>query len=132
MRDLFSPKAIEAEYQRRIRAHPDARWGWSFMYVPENTLPRARAVLVGLNPGGRQIDPPYHWDHRSGENAYVDQDWNGQGPGANPLQRQVALMFDAVGVHARDVFAANFVPFRSPAWVDLPDKDGALSFARGL
>lgn len=43
---------IEAEYQRRIRTRPEARWGWSFMYTPQERLQTAKAALIGLNPGG--------------------------------------------------------------------------------
>jgi len=48
------------------------------------------------------------------------------------LQEQVGLLFEALGVQPNEVFAANFIPFRSPSWSQLPDKEGALAFGRGL
>lgn len=128
----MSPTDIEEEYSRRLRAHPDARWGWSFMYTPEASLQCAKAMLVGLNPGGSQLDPPNEWDYTAGENAYVDESWLGLGPGQHPLQQQVALMFRAASLAPGEVFAANFVPFRSRSWLELPDRDGALAFSRNL
>ncbi|WP_292051769.1 MULTISPECIES: hypothetical protein [unclassified Brevundimonas] len=41
-------------------------------------------------------------------------------------------MFEALDVNAKDVFSANFVPFRSPAWADLHDPKGAIAFSRNL
>lgn len=128
----FSEDAIEEEYQRRLLAHPHARWGWSFMYTPEQALVRARAVLVGLNPGGRQIDPPREWDYTAGVNAYLDEPWGEYTAGAHPLQRQAALLFEAAGMGGDEVFAGNLVPFRSGSWVELPDREGALAFGRKL
>ena len=121
---------IENEYQRRLAAHPQARWGWSFMYTPESALERAKVVLIGLNPGGSQIDPPPAWEH-TGVNAYVDQPW-GESGGLNPLQQQIGLLLKTISVKPEEVFAANLVPFRSPSWSALPDKEGALTFGRTI
>jgi hypothetical protein len=100
------------------------------MYTPEAALRVAKVILVGLNPGGDQIDPTSVWEHR-GVNAYADQPW-GEDGGLNRLQVQVGYVFDALGVEPKEVFAANFVPFRSPSWDQLPDKEGALCFGRKL
>ena len=121
---------IENEYQRRLAGHLQARWGWSFMYTPESALERAKVVLIGLNPGGSQIDPPPAWEH-TGVNAYVDQPW-GKGGGLNPLQQQVGILLQTIGVKPDEVFAANLVPFKSPSWSALPDKEGALTFGRTI
>ena len=121
---------IEAAYQHRLLAYPEARWGWSFMYTPESALARAKVVLIGLNPGGSQNDPPPAWEH-AGVNAYVDQPWGSDG-GLNPLQQQVGLLLQTIGVKPDEVFAANLVPFRSPSWSVLPDKEGALTFGRTI
>ena len=102
------------------------------MYTPEGALGRAKAVLVGLNPGGSQIDPPNEWDYTAGTNAYIDESWRGLPAGAHPLQQQIGLMFAAAGLTPSEVFAANFTPFRSRSWADLPDREGALAFGRGL
>jgi hypothetical protein len=123
---------IQKEYEKRVAACPKTNWGWSFMYTPEAALKRAKAVLVGLNPGGRQTDPPNEWEYTDGVNAYVDESWNCRPKGEHPLQKQVSALFKAINVEPADIFAANFVPFRSPGWRDLPDRNGALTFARML
>lgn len=129
----FSSEYIETEYQRRTANRPDKCWGWSFMYVPQATMVTAKVVLVGLNPGGRELNPPRNeWQYEEGVNAYVDEAWAGLEPGQHPLQQQIALLFEAAGVDASEVFAANFVPFRSPSWRELDDAAEALEFSRGL
>jgi hypothetical protein len=124
---------IISAYAARLAAYPHARWGWSFMYTPESALVRARVVLVGLNPKADDlhgVDPPSAWEH-SGVNAYFDQPWGVSGI-LNPLQLQIGLAFSALCVQPNEIFAANFVPFRSPSWKELPDKEGALEFGRKL
>jgi len=129
----FSAEHIEAEYQRRTQGKAHKRWGWSFMYVPQERLHTARVMLVGLNPGGRELNPPINeWHYEAGINAYVDEAWAGLKPGQHPLQQQVALLFEATDVDASEVFAANFVPFRSPSWRELDDQAGALEFSQNL
>jgi hypothetical protein len=121
---------IEAAYQRRLLAYPEARWGWSFMYTREADLAHAKVALVGLNPGGGPKDEPRSWEAEE-INAYIDQRWS-NGGGLSPLQVQVGLLFEALGVQKNEVFAANFIPFRSPSWSQLPDQEGALDFGRCL
>ncbi|WP_292051767.1 MULTISPECIES: hypothetical protein [unclassified Brevundimonas] len=67
----FNRDAIQQEYLRRIGQSNDKRWGWSFMYVPEACLKRAKVMLIGLNPGGSEVDPAPEWDSPY-DNAYVD------------------------------------------------------------
>jgi hypothetical protein len=126
------PEDVENEYQRRSADHPQASWGWSFMYTPESALERAKVVLAGLNPGGRLKDQPGEWDYRGGVNAYLDEAWEGYPKGGDPLQQQVAALVNVLHVQPNEVFAANFVPFRSPSWGELPDKEAALAFGRRL
>ncbi len=121
---------IETEYQRRLAAQPDANWGWRFMYTREAALEFAKVVIVGLNPGGRQADPLPEWEFSRG-NAYFDQPWGDDGR-PNALQLQVESLRVALGVGKNEIFAANFIPFRSPSWNQLPDKEGALKFGRTL
>ena len=123
-------QVIAREYQRRLAAcpgHPD--WGWSFMYTPEAAITSARAMLVGLNPGGEQIGEPGQWDYKTGVNAYIDESWNGRAAGQAPLQQQVARLFASAGLDVGDVFAANLVPFRSPTWAKLPEAEQALDWS---
>lgn len=126
----MTPDLIQNEYECRVRSAAHARWGWSFMYVPASRIHSARVALVGLNPGGSQLDPENEWEYLGGENAYVDESWRNLPAGQHHLQVQVRALFEALGVEGKDVFAANLVPFRSPSWDVLPDPDGALQFGR--
>lgn len=124
---------IQAEYERRIAQLGHCDWGWSFMFTPEEFVKTARVVLVGLNPGGKKLGSENEWDYRHDDgriNAYVDEQWEDYDPGQHPLQIQVTRLFEALAVQPSEVFAANFVPFRSPSWADLPDRKGALAFMR--
>lgn len=126
----MTKEAIEQEYRRRLsedNRHKD--WGWSFMYTPEAAIDSARAVLVGLNPGGHQIGEGGEWDYQKGVNAYVDEAWDPYKAGEHPLQIQVRALFAAAGLEPSDVFAGNLVPFRSPAWRDLPSSQAALDWS---
>jgi len=116
---------IEAEHDRL-----GYNAGWRFMMTPERTLANAEVAIVALNPGGtRPHGPP--WSQEEG-NAYFIESWGGKMAGADPLQRQVQRMCQVLGVRKDDVFAAQFVPFRSNAWADLSRRSEAVTFSRRL
>ena len=102
--------------------------GWRFLASPVHVLEEAKVAFLGLNPGGR-VAPPDHSEFamRSGS-AYVDERWAGHLPGNSPLQRQVRALFQCLAVEPEDVLAGNLVPFRSPDWVSLKDRDHAMKF----
>lgn len=104
--------------------------GWRFIMCPEATLMRAKLVVVGLNPGGRERHGS-DWS-REGGNAYWEESWGGRAAGADPLQRQVQRLVSFTGLAPDDVACAQFVPFRSNAWGDLAHRDEAVQFARRL
>lgn len=104
--------------------------GWRFMMCPEANLSSALVALIGLNPGGRERHGST-WSCETG-NAYWDESWGGQPAGSAPLQRQVQQIAHRLGVGPSDIFAGQFVPFRSPSWADLPNPREAVAFARDL
>lgn len=116
---------IEAEHDRL-----GYDLGWRFIMCPEATLTRAKLVVVGLNPGGRERHGS-DWSREEG-NAYWDESWGGRAVGADPLQRQVQRLAGLVGVAAEDVACAQFVPFRSNSWDELSRRNEAVEFARRL
>jgi hypothetical protein len=98
------------------------------MSTPAAWMTTAHVAFVGLNPrydGGPAVTL---WDFPAG-NAYALQPWglNGQ---LNVLQKQVAGLFDAINVVHQDVFAAQFVPFKSTKWDTLARPNDALAFGR--
>ena len=117
----------------RIEAAHDAlghTLGWRFLTCPEKNFEGAKLLLVTLNPAGNRRHGP-SWSQESGS-AYVVESWNGQQPGADPLQRQIQKLFAFLGYTAKDVASAHFIPFRSPRWADLGNKKQSIAFARGL
>jgi hypothetical protein len=127
----MGPEEVEAEYQRR-NASSEGR-GWSFAYTPIARLRTAKVVQIALNPHGDEGDVMNSWETTVGksQNAFVDQRW-GKTKELNELQKQVISLYSALGVEADEVFAANLVPFTSPSWEDLPQREEALEFSRRL
>lgn len=121
----MTPNAIE-----QAAGHLGHQLGWRFMMCPEATLTSASVAIVGLNPGGRERHGTT-WSCEAG-NAYWIESWGGQAAGLAPLQRQVQQIARSIGAAPSDIFAAQFVPFRSPSWSDLPNPRDAVAFARDL
>lgn len=104
--------------------------GWRFMMCPEAAMRTANVAIVGLNPGGHKHHGPT-WSAEDG-NAYWIESWGGQVAGMDPLQRQVQQIADKMNAGPQNVFAAQFVPFRSNSWSDLTSPRAAVDFARQL
>lgn len=104
--------------------------GWRFITCPQRNAESAKLLFVTLNPGGRQ-SRDRSWSHEAGS-AYRVESWEGGEPGQNRLQKQVQAMFQFLGLRDEEVFSAYYVPFRSPSWNELPRRDEAEIFARGL
>lgn len=115
------------------RRYADDRYslGWRLLYSPEAVLEGARVAFLGLNPGG-SFRPKDHaefaMEHGS---AYVLENW-GVPPGTGRLQRQVVALFQKIGERPDAVLAGNLVPFRSPTWKALPDRQRALAFGQEI
>src|SRR3954453_18948502 len=125
---------IQAEYDRLRH-----RRGWRFLESPAATLsPYSRIAFIGLNPSGRNYEPP----QGSGEagNAYrVGR--RGPGGQADALQAQVRRMYEALARDAGpltaselmdETLAGNFCPFRSPLWAQLERRRESIDFSLGL
>ena len=122
---IVQAAAIEKEYRRL-----GYRYGWRFMTCPQARMESARLLLVSLNPAGRQVHGPA-WSQETGS-AYRVESWDGLAAGTAPLQPQVQLLFDLLGLNDEEVFSAHYVPFRSPSWADLEHKAEAETFAKQL
>jgi hypothetical protein len=106
--------------------------GWRLFYSPLSVLEGASVAFIGLNPGGR-FEPSDHPRLASDDgSAYVTEIWHGQAPGQDKLQLQVRALFDRLGVRPDQVLAGNLVPFRSPAWRDLPSPKDAEHFGEEI
>lgn len=106
--------------------------GWRFLYSPAAVLERADVAFLGLNPGGSERPSDHAKFCMAGGSAYAEESWAGFPPGQSPLQRQVLLLFQRLEVRPADVLAGNLVPFRSPNWERLADRQQALRFGRAL
>lgn len=118
---------IQAAYQKRGNT-----LGWRLLASPAHVLEGAEVAFIGMNPGGQREEPDqprFAPDHGS---AYEDEIWGNAPPGQSKLQRQVQALFAGLGVAPSDVLAGNLVPFRSPDWSALQDKQGSLAFGQRL
>ena len=125
----FDADKIEAEYRRLNFRH-----GWTFMATQESTLRSARVAFVGLNPGGGGPDDRFDykgiWALPAG-NGYFDESW-GPNNTKSRIQTQVQKWHGLIDVAPGDSLCAQFVPFRSRSWNELPRKEEALAFASQL
>ena len=118
---------IEAAYQRSGNA-----LGWRFLYSPERTLDGARVAFIGLNPGGSTEDDAHGIYATESGSAYLNESWAGCAPGENRLQRQVLALFEKLDIKPEHVLAGNLVPFRSPDWRSLKDRESSVHFGMEL
>jgi len=123
-------KEIEHEYEEYRKG--GCGLGWRLLASPVHVLEGADIAFIGLNPGGR-VDPPDHprFAPKKGS-AYVTERWAGAPPGQSPLQVQVRALFDRLDVKPENVLAGHLVPFRSPSWEDLRNRDASLCFGERL
>lgn len=122
--------AIEREYQARLRLYPDQALEWRLLYSPRRVLAGARVAFIGLNPGGRLVDPAHGKFSCEAGSAYRKEIEN-WGP-SSALQDQVMALFERLGVAPEDVLAGNLVPFRSPSEKSLAGASDAIAFGRNL
>lgn len=110
--------------------------------------PEYPIAFVGLNPGGDKYDKPTV-ESENGKCAYYYENWTVKGESKKtppdetelaPLQQQIiklytrlAEVFDCDYKTLMDKsIMANLVPFRSPTWNSLPNKNAALEFSSQL
>ena len=118
---------VQAEYERLGYQN-----GWVFAMTPVANLPTAEVVIVGLNPGGDGDQNQGTWEVAGG-NAYLDERWYADGRNELfPIQVEVMELLHLLGVEDRQVFAAQFIPFRSKEIKSLPNRGEAVTFARRL
>ncbi|NJL50337.1 MAG: hypothetical protein HC909_01070 [Blastochloris sp.] len=129
-RDVFCAEIIR-DIDRAYAVSAN-RIGWRFLASPAETLDGAEVAFIGLNPGGSHEPPDHPRFCVSCGSAYADERWGNFGPGQAPLQRQVLALFEMLGEKPDAVLAGNLVPFRSPNWSTLTDKETSLEFGRQL
>jgi hypothetical protein len=121
----FNAEAIEQEYPRLGHT-----LGWRFITCPVSNADSPEALLIGLNPAGRAIHGP-SWSQELGS-AYVVESWGGAPEGKANLQVQVQGLVGRLGLSFEKVLSAQFVPFRSPSWAELPRQAESVAFAKKL
>ena len=104
--------------------------GWRFMMAPERNLESSDVAIIGQNPGGRRVHGTT-WSQEEGS-AYVIESWGDQAAGSDPLQQQIRRMCEMLRLDPSAAFTAQYVPFRSNSWAELPRKPEALNFSRRL
>lgn len=122
--------AIEREYQARLRRWPDQALEWRLLYSPRRVLNGARVAFIGLNPGGRVVDPSHGKFSSEAGSAYRREveNWGR----SSSLQDQVMALFARLDVVPEEVLAGNLVPFRSPSEDTLQGASEAIAFGKTL
>lgn len=109
------------------------RLGWRLLCSPPSVLDGASVAFIGLNPGGAIRRNDHGELAMSRGSAYVDEVWDrASAAGENPLQKQIRALFFGLSLVPEDVLTGNLVPFRSPSWASLENKDSALLFGEQL
>ncbi|WP_156092824.1 hypothetical protein [Rhodovibrio salinarum] len=88
-------------------------------------------AFISLNPGGDKAPEGPSDVAREKGSAYCDTNWREDGKLA-PLQIQVCLLFEQLGIKPENVLAGNLVPFRSANWKTLQKRRDALEFGKAL
>ena len=126
--------AFAAQLKDRIERQYSAdgyALGWRLLYSPVGVLEGAKVAFLGLNPGGNYRPTDHAEFAMERGSAYAVEHW-GALPGESNLQRQVLALFEMIGERPEAVLAGNLVPFRSPTWDALPNKQRALAFGKGI
>jgi hypothetical protein len=123
--NIVSAGAIQQEYDRLGYS-----LGWRFLTCPESHATDPKALIISLNPAGREEHGP-PWSQEAGS-AYVVESWKGLPAGNAPLQIQVQRLVERLGLDIGQVLSGHFVPFRSPSWDELAHREEAISFGKKL
>ncbi|HVC37837.1 MAG TPA: hypothetical protein VNF46_05490 [Gammaproteobacteria bacterium] len=118
------------------------RMGWSLLYTPKSTLHASQQLLfLGLNPGGKEDQRYDAVPSCESGNEYLHGKWVAE-VGKAALQFQVQQLFKRIALSTGGninheymmdaTLAANFVPFRSPNWTKLVNKQKTMEFSRSL
>lgn len=113
--------------------------GYRFLLSSKNTF-TSDILFLNLNPGGSTIPPEHPADSCENGPAHLTESWgNGLAVGMSPLQIQVQKLFKELSERIpgnRDLIheslMAYFIPFRSPRFNDLHEKDKTINFAVNL
>lgn len=128
----MSELIVQSDEIERAYQESGNRLGWRLLASPARTLAGAEIAFIGLNPAGR-IEPLGHprFAPESGS-AYCDEVWGNAPAGESRLQRQVLALFKALNVAPENVLAGNLIPFRSPSFECLRNREGSLKFGADL
>jgi len=119
--------ALSKQIERAYQASGN-QLGWRLLASPAHVLDGSEVAFLGLNPGGRTRPPEHAEFAMPSGSAYVVEQWAGNPAGCSPLQRQVRALFEGIAIEPEDVLAGNLVPFRSPDWASLKNRDESLKF----
>lgn len=118
------------------------RLGWRFLSGPKATLSSAsRIAFITLNPGGDHDSPEHPRESQEAGSAFLVESWGGKPAGQSKLQVQVGALFGhlAARVGGGDhralmnaTLTGHFIPFRSPSFDLLGNKDESLDFGEQL
>jgi hypothetical protein len=107
---------------------------WRFLTTPSKTLTSgAKIAFIALNPGGDEIPLDHEKESSEIGSAYIYENWNSDG-----LQQQVQALFREIAINQNESnyeklmnesLMAYYIPFRSPNYKSLKQKDESRNFA---
>lgn len=103
--------------------------GWRFLTSPRATFsPKTEFAFITLNPGGNKITHDEVRESCEHGSPYVVEQWKSYPEGKEPLQQQIQKLYQMLGWDFDSVLSGQFVPFRSPTWAELPNRNESLQF----
>lgn len=113
--------------------------GWRFLLTSKNTLEQNNGILlVSLNPGGDREQPDHPSESCEAGSAYLAESWKSKAPGTNKLQVQIQHLFREIATRIgvddykavlESSVCGHFIPFRSPSFEILKDKNRTIAFS---
>jgi hypothetical protein len=138
--DLFDACIREIEKEYQCLEHT---LGWRFLGVPKRVLrTRVRLALISLHPGGDYEPQEHPRGSCEAGNWYTTESWAGAPRGGSRLQKQVRLLFAHIAKEIgyeddsdnliTESLVANYIPFRSPSFKELPRQSESKEFSTRL
>lgn len=102
--------------------------GYHLLYVPWETITKAKVAFVSLNPGATNKAENHHKVQEKSGNSYELE----HSTSISPITKQFIELSSLLGVKPINLLTGSYVPFRSNNWKKLAtdQKKLALSFSR--
>jgi len=137
---LFEECISDIDFAYKDLGH---KLGWRFLSVSKSIFDAPiKLVVVTINPAGNEIPKGHPWESCESGVSYVVEKWGTSLPGEETLQIQVQHLFKElctslnfkgsnINLMAQSLIA-HFIPFRSPRFKSLHNKEQSIKFGLRL